>query len=360
MFSSLKIDAAATLVVGDIHGCFDELIALIELAGLREHDHLIAVGDLVDRGPKSREVVEFFASHPERRHSVRGNHENKHLVSRGRNIPSNAGRILRKQTSQCQYDAMIAYFEKMPLAIETPDALIVHAGLQAGVSLSDQDPKILMGVGSSGRDGFDGKSPWWFDRHDLIQTKPIVFGHEKHEEGVVRGMRNNVYGIDTGAALGGPLTGLLLPEFRLLSVPAPDYWTQQLKEWLPVLQAENIYNLHWDELLAIDTADSACQPEVQEVIAAATQAYWWLINVIEQRRAALIVETSYLELEGAQRGNLNRSWRNSIHTDLDRWVIESLPNRDIAALIRQKLPDWGSLQRSLFSLQAASLQPLPV
>lgn len=200
---------------------------------------------------------------------------------------------------------------------------------------------------------------WWFDRHDLIQTKPIVFGHEKHEEGVVRGMRNNVYGIDTGAALGGPLTGLLLPEFRLLSVPAPDYWTQQLKEWLPVLQAENIYNLHWDELLAIDVADSACHQEVQEVISTATHSYRWLINVIEERGAALIVETGYMELEGSQRGDLQQRWRNSIHTDLDRWVIESLPARDISALVRQKLPDWGSLQRSLVSLRAVSMQPLP-
>lgn len=359
MPSSRNNDSSSTLVVGDIHGCFDELISLIELAGLGEHDNIVGVGDLIDRGPKSREVVEFFAAYPARRRSVRGNHEHKHLHSRGQAIPSKAGRIVRMQTTANQYDSMLAYFETMPLWIELPEALIVHAGLEPGVPLDRQEPKTLMGVGSSGRSGFDGKSPWWFDNHALIQTKPIIFGHEKHEEGVVRGARNNVFGIDTGAALGGPLTGLLLPEYQLISVPAPDYWSQQLKEWLPRLKAENICTMSWDELLTIDLVDSTWPQEVHEEILAASEAYHWLTQVLEQRREALIAATGYLKLEGPQKGELQRRWRNAISTDLDRWVIESLPARDIPSLVRQKLPDWESLRKGLASLHAASELPFP-
>ena len=45
-----------TIVVGDIHGCYDELMALLEKVDVRDHDRVVSVGDLIVKGPKSREV----------------------------------------------------------------------------------------------------------------------------------------------------------------------------------------------------------------------------------------------------------------------------------------------------------------
>lgn len=54
--------ASRTIVVGDIHGCYDELIVLLEQVKLGSKDRVVAVGDLVTKGPKSREVLELFMS----------------------------------------------------------------------------------------------------------------------------------------------------------------------------------------------------------------------------------------------------------------------------------------------------------
>jgi len=65
---------ARTIVIGDIHGCYDELIELIEKIELTLEDRVIAVGDLTVKGPKSREVLELFRRDP-RFSSVIGNHD---------------------------------------------------------------------------------------------------------------------------------------------------------------------------------------------------------------------------------------------------------------------------------------------
>jgi len=49
-----------TIVVGDIHGCFDELTDLLELCGLQADDRVVAVGDLIVKGAKNREVLDLF------------------------------------------------------------------------------------------------------------------------------------------------------------------------------------------------------------------------------------------------------------------------------------------------------------
>lgn len=55
--------AKRTIVVGDIHGCYRELMLLLEKVKYDENeDALISAGDLVDRGPDSARVVKFFVS----------------------------------------------------------------------------------------------------------------------------------------------------------------------------------------------------------------------------------------------------------------------------------------------------------
>src|SRR6185295_2676208 len=67
---------ARTIVVGDIHGCFDELTDLLELIKLKSDERVIAVGDLITKGPKNREVLDLFIS-DSRFSSVVGNHDRR-------------------------------------------------------------------------------------------------------------------------------------------------------------------------------------------------------------------------------------------------------------------------------------------
>jgi predicted phosphodiesterase len=67
-----------TLVIGDIHGCYDEFQELLNKAGLTEGDSIVSVGDCVDRGPETPAALRFFQEHPNAL-LIMGNHERKHV-----------------------------------------------------------------------------------------------------------------------------------------------------------------------------------------------------------------------------------------------------------------------------------------
>ena len=78
--------AGRDFVVGDIHGMFPALRELLARAGFDEEcDRLFSVGDLIDRGPRSREALEWLAQ--PWFHAVRGNHEQLLLDSDDRVHP---------------------------------------------------------------------------------------------------------------------------------------------------------------------------------------------------------------------------------------------------------------------------------
>ena len=68
------------LIIGDIHGCFTELQELLDKAGLSPQDEIIALGDIVDRGPDSTKVLDFFRTHPNAR-SLIGNHDRDEVAT---------------------------------------------------------------------------------------------------------------------------------------------------------------------------------------------------------------------------------------------------------------------------------------
>lgn len=240
-----------TLVVGDIHGCFDELLALVDAAGISDTDRIVCVGDLIDRGPQPWEVVDFFRSRPDTRQSVLGNHEWKHMRhADSPEIPSRAGAETRRAMGAKRYAEAIDYFRTLPLWLELPEALVVHAGVDPIISLDKTDPKLIMGVNSRARVGFDGLSPWWFDDSRLLLPKPVVFGHHVFAE-VARGVRGNVWGINTGAGYGAPLSGLLLPEFRIVSVPTANHAENIPKRWEGAEALGSISRLTWEKIFQL-------------------------------------------------------------------------------------------------------------
>src|SRR6185295_13564667 len=103
-----------TIVVGDIHGCYDELMALLEKVGLRANDRVVSVGDLVAKGPKSREVLQLFMTDA-RFSTVIGNHD---LALRrrwnGEEIELKAAQKETHKELRGEKDAYAAFFNRLP------------------------------------------------------------------------------------------------------------------------------------------------------------------------------------------------------------------------------------------------------
>lgn len=214
------------LIIGDIHGCFDELRALLDLAGLGIGDEIIALGDIVDRGPASPAVLDFFHSQPNAK-SLMGNHERKHVRSfRGELKPALSQVITRSQLGETRYPAECGFVASFPRFLELPDALLLHGFLEPGIPLDQQRDTVVIGT-LSGEFYLRKKytKPWY----ELYNgAKPLIVGHHDYlGTGQPLIYKNLVFCIDTGCCHGKALTGLVLPEFRIISVPSRrDYWAE--------------------------------------------------------------------------------------------------------------------------------------
>ncbi len=123
------------LIIGDIQGCYTELLELVDKSGVSSDDEIIALGDLVDRGPDSQQVLEFFLTHPNAR-SIMGNHERKHVRSfRGEVRPALSQQITRRQIGEARYPEAISQMAVLPHYLELPEAILVHAFFEPHVLL---------------------------------------------------------------------------------------------------------------------------------------------------------------------------------------------------------------------------------
>jgi serine/threonine protein phosphatase 1 len=212
------------LVVGDIHGCFTEFQDLLQVAGLSAEDEIIAIGDVVDRGPDSPRVLDFFRTHPNAS-SLMGNHERKHVRSfHGEIEPALSQVLTRRQLGEEHYFAAVAFMATFPHFIELPEAVLVHAYFEPGVPLRAQRDNVIVGT-LSGQGYLEQHYDLpWYELYD--GARPIVVGHHDYRNtGEPFIYRDRVYGIDTSCCRGKRLTGLLLPDFKVLSVPSRrDYW----------------------------------------------------------------------------------------------------------------------------------------
>ena len=110
-----------TLVVGDIHGCYSEFLELLDKAGLAEDDEIIALGDIVNRGPDSDRAIQFFMNGSNAR-SVLGNHEHRHLAALSGDTEFDfCLDITRRQLGEKSYHLAIGYISRLPSYIELDD-----------------------------------------------------------------------------------------------------------------------------------------------------------------------------------------------------------------------------------------------
>lgn len=227
----------STLIIGDIHGCHAELLDLLDNAGIGDDDLIVSVGDIVDRGPDPLACIEFFRN---RKNSVVlcGNHERKHV----RGVLSYSQQVAKLQIGE-HYDDHVRWLATLPYHWERDDVRVVHWGLFPGVPLDQVPEDVLAGTASGDTKLKEryGDKPW-YDFYD--DDKPVVFGHSVvGAEPLV--LRDRIFGIDTGACHGMRLTGLLLPEMRIVSVPARmDHWAKVRQEW----QAPVLRTLPWQTM----------------------------------------------------------------------------------------------------------------
>ncbi|UHO38874.1 metallophosphoesterase [Chryseobacterium capnotolerans] len=230
-----------TFVIGDIHGCYDELIALTKSINLKDEDLLVSLGDIVDRGNKSKEVYEYFKNRP---NSIvlMGNHERKHLNG----ILSYAQEIVKVQFGE-QYAEFIDWLKTLNYYHETDDALIIHAFFEHDKKIQEQKEEVLSGSTSGDRylEKKYAENTYWNEYYR--GKKPIIYGH--HVVGDHPKIINNTYGIDTGSCHGNYLTAIELPLFQIHQVKAQkDYWIEEQKKWqIPVLKNKN-----WNEMTFIE------------------------------------------------------------------------------------------------------------
>lgn len=268
----------ATYAIGDLQGCYDELMRLLDQIGYTDADTLWFAGDLVNRGPASLQTLRFVKSLGRRGRTVLGNHD-LHLLAVHRGTSSSK----RKDTLQPILDApdreeLLQWLLHQPLLIDdkTLGYVMVHAGiphiwtLKQARQRAQEVEQVLRGPLASAffdhmygnrpdtwRDsvsgwerlrlitnyftrmrfitpagtldfsanggldsGPEGYRPWY----ELNRAKPIkrtiLFGHwaALGETG-----RPGVIALDTGCVWGNALTAVRLEDGQRFSVPCPTY-----------------------------------------------------------------------------------------------------------------------------------------
>ena len=264
-----------TYAIGDVQGCHDELVELLCVLGFDPaHDHVSFVGDMVNLGPKSLEVLRLVRGLGAAATTLLGNHD-LHLLA-----VANGGRGGRRDTltavlSASDCDELLDWLIKQPLAWRHAPSgrLFVHAGVppqwSADRTLELAAEASALIVGANGRRFFSrmygdepdrwkdtlrgmdrtrfvvncltrlrychpdgrldlrpkgapgtqppGVLPWFAVPDRTSRDTGIVFGHWS-TLGRVHWPEHHVHGLDTGCVWGGTLTALALETGTLTQV----------------------------------------------------------------------------------------------------------------------------------------------
>lgn len=213
----------STFVIGDVHGCLEELDELLALIDAHRQHRVIFVGDLVDRGPDPAGVVRRIRELGSE--CVLGNHDEKHLRwakhEARRKLDASYKNPMRPLPADhlAQHEALgesgLAFLASLPHKIDLGDGwVIVHAGVAPNRVFAEQKAAVLL------------RCRWVDERGAMIgsPTPPpgavhwatvwggpenILYGHHVHDLAEVRIDRNagtTCVGLDTGCCFGGRLS----------------------------------------------------------------------------------------------------------------------------------------------------------
>lgn len=207
--------------IGDIHGQLNKLAPLLKIIGKEESATFVFIGDYIDRGPKSKEVIDLLIKFSQDHKCVflKGNHES--LLENARGYLTNKHQhhetfmlwLMNGGDQTCKsykgfeniFELHSAFLENLKLYYETPDYIFVHAGLKPGIPLQEQSEEDLLWI----RDEF-------IINPTNYPKKTIIYGHTITEMCV--SPYADKIGIDTGAGFGGKLTALKLPSKKLITI----------------------------------------------------------------------------------------------------------------------------------------------
>jgi hypothetical protein len=210
-----------TIVVGDVHGCRDELERLLELVKYDDADALFFLGDLLSRGPDPLGVLSIMRRTGAR--SVRGNHDDVllkwHAAKRAGGEAAPLGKAKRKIAEQLESPDW-AVLEALELWIDIPahDVRLVHAGVVPGVPMEKQLESSILSmrylgpsnepiekIGGYGEVVEKDGVVLWGRRY---QGPPhILFGHNAQHEVQLHPWAT---GLDTAVVYGERLTAMVL------------------------------------------------------------------------------------------------------------------------------------------------------
>ena len=234
---------ATVAIIGDIHGALAQLKALVAKLALQPGDHLVLVGDLVDKGPEPAGLVGYIRAlsetAPFRVTLIEGNHEDRH---RRYHINKEARPKIARQMGEAApflpaLDAELNEQDRAFLASGVPflriaewGVLVVHGGIPGDMETFPETPEEISSLSKRGQekvrhilrtryiDRETGKflaldqnrpgDPFWAETYDG-RFGHVVFGHQPWKEGPA--CFDHATGVDTGAVHGGGLTALVLP-----------------------------------------------------------------------------------------------------------------------------------------------------
>ena len=241
-------------IIGDVHGCRDELMALLERLGYKvalkgkgnrktprietpAGRRAIFVGDLVDRGPASPDVLRIVMAMVEAGQAmcVLGNHDNKFMRwLQGRNVSLTHG--LETTVAQFRHEPFELreptrrFLESLPYQLWLDDGRLVvaHAGIRSDMvgRMGGAVREFCLFGDRSGEKDADGLPVRYHWALDYDGAATVVYGHTPVPEAAWVG---NTLCVDTGCPFGGRLTALRWPEREIVSVPARSRYARRVR-----------------------------------------------------------------------------------------------------------------------------------
>ncbi len=166
------------IVIGDVHGHYDTLLALLDTISPTSEDELYFLGDLIDRGPKSAQVVDLVMRNQFK--CLRGNHEEMLLDVVGTGevsvelyqswLYSGGHATVDSYDSKIPQDH-IDWIKNLPLYLDLGDYWLVHAGVDPRIPLDKQGADQFCWI----RDDFHGSDQAFFKNKLIITGHTITF-----------------------------------------------------------------------------------------------------------------------------------------------------------------------------------------
>ena len=218
-----------TILIGDIHGCNNALVALLDKVNPTGKDTLVLLGDLFDRGPDSWEVLqtvqELAETYGDRFVLLRGNHEDYLLAEKlslsEKMVWNRVGRGATVKSFKAHRERMedsIPWLrENCRLWWKGDGVQAVHAGLEKDPPEENDVHTLLHDHGIVLRNGYDG--PLTVVGHIALDCPTWFAGDGKTREHLQPGEwqplpERGIICIDTGCGKGGLLTAMIIEDGR--------------------------------------------------------------------------------------------------------------------------------------------------